>query len=184
LAGFLGILLVVGAYSIISPTRESEIVVQDGPVEIQEPDIVVQDDRVEPPDPHFETQDELYGRIYNGWKWFHVYCFRCHGVDAAGSDIAPNLRESIKAIPYPEFHNLVREGRPARGMQSWKALLDNKQITDIFYYVQARSDRVLTPGRPDEVGKGGGEWIPPLEWTESIKEIDVNPAPADGTAMK
>ncbi len=124
--------------------------------------------------PHFENQDDLYGRIYNGWKWFHVYCFRCHGVDAAGSDIAPNLRESIKAITYPEFLDLVREGRPARGMQSWKTLLDDKQITDIFYYVRARSDRALPPGRPDEVGKSGREWIPPLEWTDSIKAIDLN----------
>ena len=129
--------------------------------------------------PHFETQDDLYARIYNGWKWFHVYCFRCHGVDASGSNITPNLRESIKVIPYPDFVDMVREGRPARGMQSWKALLDNKQITDIFYYVRARSDRVLPLGRPDEVGRGGGEWIPPLEWTDSIKSIDVSGNPAD-----
>ena len=134
--------------------------------------------------PHFENQDDLYGRIYNGWKWFHVYCFRCHGVDAAGSDIAPNLRESIRAITYPEFLDLVREGRPARGMQSWKPLLDDKQITDIFYYVRARSDRALPPGRPDEVGKSGSEWIPPSEWTDSIKMTDFSKNHTDQTATQ
>ena len=184
LAGLLAIAAVVVAYSVTGPAEDPEFVVQDDPVETQNTETVVQGETLAPRDPHFETQDDLYGRIYNGWKWFHVYCFRCHGVDAAGSDLAPNLRESIKAISYPEFLSLVREGRPARGMPSWKMLLDNKQITDVFYYVRARSDRVLPPGRPDEVGKGGGEWIPPVEWTESIKKVDVNAVPSDETAMK
>ena len=21
---------------------------------------------------------EIYQSVYNGWKWWHVYCFRCH----------------------------------------------------------------------------------------------------------
>src|SRR3989449_7854141 len=32
--------------------------------------------------------------VYQGWKWFHVYCFRCHGEDAIGgvNPAAPDLR--------------------------------------------------------------------------------------------
>ena len=32
--------------------------------------------------------------IYQGWKWFHVYCYRCHGEDAIGgvNPAAPDLR--------------------------------------------------------------------------------------------
>ena len=125
-------------------------------------------------DPPFETGDDLYGRIYSGWKWFHVYCYRCHGLDALGSGIAPNLRTSIKDLSYAEFLDLTREGRVERGMPSWKPLLDDKQITDVFYYVHARSDKVLPAGRPDEVGEGGGQWTPPSEWVEAVKALDIS----------
>src|SRR3989454_2691496 len=35
--------------------------------------------------------------VYQGWKWFHVYCFRCHGEDAIGgvSPAAPDLRWAL-----------------------------------------------------------------------------------------
>lgn len=121
-----------------------------------------------------DGEEEMFGRIYSGWKWFHVYCYRCHGFDALGSTLAPNLRESIKVLSYVEFLDLVKEGRAERGMQSWKQLLDDKQITDVFYYVHARSDKVLPSGRPDEVGEGGGEWIPPREWLEAMKAVDLS----------
>lgn len=88
--------------------------------------------------------------VMNGWRWFHVYCFRCHGVDALGSSIAPNLRESIKALPHDEFIRIIREGRPEKGMQAWNVLLDASQMEDIYQYVMERSTGRLKPGRPDE----------------------------------
>ena len=88
--------------------------------------------------------------VMNGWRWFHVYCFRCHGVDALGSSIAPNLRESIKALPHDEFIKIIREGRPEKGMQAWNVLLDASQMEDIYQYVMERSTGRLKPGRPDE----------------------------------
>lgn len=88
--------------------------------------------------------------VMNGWRWFHVYCFRCHGVDALGSSIAPNLRESIKALPHDEFIKIIREGRPEKGMQAWNVLLDASQMEDIYQYVMERSAGRLKPGRPDE----------------------------------
>ena len=88
--------------------------------------------------------------VMNGWRWFHVYCFRCHGVDALGSSIAPNLRESIKALPHDEFIKIIREGKPEKGMQAWNVLLDESQMEDIYQYVMERSTGRLKPGRPDE----------------------------------
>lgn len=88
--------------------------------------------------------------VMNGWRWFHVYCFRCHGVDAVGSSIAPNLRESIKALPHDEFIRIIREGKPEKGMQAWNVLLDDSQMEDIYQYVTERSTGRLKPGRPDE----------------------------------
>ncbi|MFL5434471.1 MAG: c-type cytochrome, partial [Myxococcales bacterium] len=98
------------------------------------------------PDKLLATADE-----YQGWKWFHVYCFRCHGVDAMGSDLAPNLRKSVSSeglITHELFLKTVKEGRQEKGMQSWKALLDDSQIEQLYSYVKARSEQRLDPGRP------------------------------------
>ena len=116
-----------------------------------------------------EDQD-VYKRVYSGWKWWHVYCYRCHGLDVLGSNLAPNLRESFKVLTYKDFLHIVREGRPKKGMQSWKQLLDDKQITDIYIYVNARSEGILLPGRPDEIGPKAGPWVPPQGWSPKHKE--------------
>lgn len=88
--------------------------------------------------------------VMNGWRWFHVYCFRCHGTDALGSQLAPNLRESIKNLKHQEFVTVVSNGRPDTAMQPWNGLLDEAQIEDVYQYVLARSKGRLGRGRPDE----------------------------------
>ena len=88
---------------------------------------------------------------YQGWKWFHVYCFRCHGVDAVGTTLAPSLVNSLGpqgSVTHDVFLQTVKEGRPEKGMQSWKTLLDDHQIEQLYTYVKARSDGRLAPGRP------------------------------------
>src|SRR5437868_14290316 len=37
--------------------------------------------------------------IYQGWKWWHVYCYRCHGEDAIGgvNPAAPDLSWALSA---------------------------------------------------------------------------------------
>lgn len=88
--------------------------------------------------------------VYNGWKWFHVYCYRCHGVDAIGGQLAPDLRHSVRtAISQDSFMKVVTNGRLEKGMPSWKALLDPDQILDLYHYVKARSTGDLKPGRPE-----------------------------------
>ena len=102
------------------------------------------------PASHAQETAQVSEVVMNGWRWFHVYCFRCHGVDAVGSSIAPNLRESIKALPHDEFIRIIREGRPEKGMQAWNVLLDASQMEDIYQYVMERTTGRLKPGRPDE----------------------------------
>jgi len=107
---------------------------------------------------------DLYKNVYNGWKWWHVYCYRCHGTDANGTPLAPNLTDLNRKVPLKEFLKNVRDGFPDQGMQAWSKLLDDNQITQLYYYVQARTDKVLPAGRPDEVGPKGGPWVPPAGW--------------------
>ena len=34
---------------------------------------------------------DVYKSVYDGWKWWHVYCFRCHGTNAVATTLAPDL---------------------------------------------------------------------------------------------
>ena len=88
---------------------------------------------------------------YQGWKWFHVYCYRCHGTDALGSTLAPNLRHSVSpqgTVTHDVFLTTVRDGRLAKGMPSWNVLLNTQQIEQLYAYIKARSDGRLAAGRP------------------------------------
>jgi mono/diheme cytochrome c family protein len=107
---------------------------------------------------------EVYQNVYNGWKWWHVYCYRCHGMNAVGGALAPNLIDPNEKLPLNEFLSRVRNGSADGSMQPWDKLLTDKQITQLYYYVMARADKVLPPGRPDEVGPNGGSWVPPKGW--------------------
>jgi mono/diheme cytochrome c family protein len=111
-----------------------------------------------------QAQSDTYKNVYDGWKWWHVYCYRCHGVDAIGTANAPNLTDPNEKISAAEFLKIVRDGRADKGMQAWDKLLDDKQINQIQLYVRARTEKVLPPGRPDEVGPNKGPWVPPNGW--------------------
>jgi len=111
-----------------------------------------------------QDTSEVYKDVYAGWKWWHVYCYRCHGQNAVGSTLGPSLIDPNNKLALPEFLKKVREGNPEKGMQAWSKLLDDKQITELYHYVRARADNVLPPGRPDEIGPNGGPWVPPADW--------------------
>ena len=107
---------------------------------------------------------DIYRDVYQGWKWWHVYCYRCHGVDALGTTTAPSLTDPNEKLTRAAFLRVVRTGVPKTAMQAWNKLLDDQQIGQVFVYVRARADKVLPPGRPDEVGPNGGQWVPPESW--------------------
>jgi len=120
--------------------------------------------RAEPRAAQAAPAADLYADVYNGWKWWHVYCYRCHGVDAVGTTNAPNLTDPNHKLSSGEFLKTVMNGIPDKGMQAWDKLLDKKQVSEIHLYVRARSDKVLPPGRPDEIGPNGKPWAPPAGW--------------------
>ena len=87
---------------------------------------------------------------YNGWRQYMTTCARCHGDDAVGGVMAPDLRKSVAAAMAKEadFHATVGEGRPAKGMPSFKGSLDKEHIDAIFAYLRARASGDLPAGRP------------------------------------
>jgi hypothetical protein len=53
----------------------------------------------------------INGRVdrgtYVGWRLFHSACFGCHGVDAVGTAVAPNLLERIPTMTPRDFASKV-----------------------------------------------------------------------------
>jgi len=111
-----------------------------------------------------QSSADIYKAVYTGWKMWHVYCYRCHGMNAIASTLGPSLIEPNGQFSSEEFLQIVRLGYPEKGMPAWNKLLDDSQILAVQAYVKARSDKVLPPGRPDEIGPKGGPWTPPAGW--------------------
>jgi mono/diheme cytochrome c family protein len=114
--------------------------------------------------PASAKSQELYQNVYSGWKVWHVYCYRCHGINAVGTTLAPNLTDPNEKMSLLSFKTVVKTGSADGQMQAWDKLLDDRQIGQVFDYVRARADKVLPAGRPDEVGPKGGAWVPPAGW--------------------
>ena len=99
---------------------------------------------------------EVTDQVYTGWKYFQVYCSRCHGDDAVGTMAAPDLTYSVSeegGVTADSFAVVVRQGAtdstaPDRRMRGFEDLLDQPLIEALFAYVSARSDGSLPPGRP------------------------------------
>src|SRR5215510_2578612 len=79
-----------------------------------------------------QTAQDLYKDVYNGWKWWHVYCYRCHGMNAVGGTLAPNLIDPNRKLTLKDFLFTVRNGSADGAMQAWNKLLDDKQITQLY----------------------------------------------------
>ncbi len=53
------------------------------------------------------VQGEVDRGTYTGWRLFHTTCYGCHGVDAVGTDVAPNLVERVKTLTPRAFATKV-----------------------------------------------------------------------------
>lgn len=88
---------------------------------------------------------------YLGWKYFQVYCARCHGEDALGSLAGPDLTFAVShegGVTRDSFALVVRDGTASKEMKGFAGLLDDSLIGAIFAYVEARSQGRLGRGRP------------------------------------
>jgi methanol metabolism-related c-type cytochrome len=98
-----------------------------------------------------------YG-TYNGFRRYHSYCHTCHGPDGMGSSYAPALTESMKALSYSEFLDIVVNGRQnvSGGKQSVMPAFGETQdvmlyIDHIYAYLEGRADGKVGRGRPERL---------------------------------
>lgn len=110
-----------------------------------------------PSAPRDRSRDQLLvtESEYQGWKYFAVYCERCHGPDALGTVDAPDLRYSISSeggVTADSFRVIVRKGtensEEKKVMKGFEGLLDDQRIDQLYAYVKARSEERLAAGRP------------------------------------
>jgi mono/diheme cytochrome c family protein len=92
---------------------------------------------------------------YQGWKYYAVYCERCHGPDALGNPDAADLRYSVSSegqVTPDSFRVVVLKGtkneEENKVMKGFEGVLDDQRITQIYAYLQARSEGRLAAGRP------------------------------------
>ena len=82
-----------------------------------------------------------------GWNtWRARACERCHGAQQEGL-VGPSLVESLKSLSKEDFHTLMMNGRPEKGMPNF----DTSQMVQqnwegLYAYLKGRSDGKIAAG--------------------------------------
>jgi mono/diheme cytochrome c family protein len=83
--------------------------------------------------------------------WRQAACDRCHGANQEGM-VGPSLINSLKAMTKEQFVTTVSEGRPDKGMPTWKTnkgVMDN--IDALYAYLKGRSDGAITKAKVSQI---------------------------------
>ncbi len=87
--------------------------------------------------------------VFHGYQLYNSYCYRCHGTDASGSQLAPDLRHSLAVgMKQHDFLSVAMSGKKEQGMPAWAGFLSEDDVVHIFRYVKGRSLDLVSPGRP------------------------------------
>ncbi len=107
-----------------------------------------------------ENSVKLVGEsgIQNGQSLFYANCRACHGDQAQGAAVGPNLTDeywlhggSIQDV----FHS-IKAGWPDKGMQSWSAILSPSEMQDVASYIMS----VQGTNPPGARGPQGEKYVP------------------------
>jgi len=87
--------------------------------------------------------------VFKGYALYNSYCYRCHGTDATGGELAPDLRTSLtRGMTQQTFMAVAMAGKEAKGMPSWAGFLSRDDMTKVYRYVKSRSLDLVPAGRP------------------------------------
>ncbi|MDY6945821.1 MAG: c-type cytochrome [Pseudomonadota bacterium] len=102
----------------------------------------------------YQVQDgtKVDVKTLNGWKtWRALACERCHGAAQEGM-VGPSLVESLKKLSKEDFHALMMNGRPEKGMPPFNG---SPMVTEnwegLYAYLKGRSDGKIQPGRLSQI---------------------------------
>lgn len=116
------------------------------------------------------------GSAYVGWRVYQDKCVGCHGPDATGTTVGPDLTQRLRRLGPRDFAGVVLRrydlGQPPyvrRDEAARAAMVDDvmrrrepplempafgaeprvqAQLADLYAYLSARADGTLGPGRP------------------------------------
>jgi len=109
--------------------------------------------------PTFKVQSDgtVDWGTYSGFRRYHSDCHVCHGPDGEGSTYAPALINSLKAMSFPDFSNVVVNGRKNVNSSQESVMPGfgtNPNVMcyldDIFVYLRARANDAVPRGRPQK----------------------------------
>jgi len=97
----------------------------------------------------YQVQDgtKVDSKTLMGWKtWRALACERCHGAQQEGL-VGPSLVESFKTMSREDFHTLMMNGRPEKGMPNFNTSdMVQKNWEGLYAYLKGRSDGKIEPG--------------------------------------
>lgn len=104
----------------------------------------------------YQVQDgnKVDAKTLMGWKtWRALACERCHGAEQEGL-VGPALVESLKTLSKEDFHTLMMNGRPEKGMPPFNtSAMVNENWEGLYAYLKGRSDGKIAPGRLSGIGQ-------------------------------
>lgn len=64
-------------------------------------------------------------------------CMACHGMNGEGNAIGPNLADeySINGCDFKSVYNIIKNGKPAKGMTAFKGQISDEKILQVASYV-------------------------------------------------
>jgi cytochrome c len=86
--------------------------------------------------------------VFHGYQLYNSYCYRCHGTDATGGQLGPDLRRSVATMKQQQFLGVAMAGRKEQGMPSWAGFLSEDDVIHVYKYVKGRSLDLVPSGRP------------------------------------
>jgi cytochrome c553 len=98
----------------------------------------------------YEVRDgnKVDEQTLQGWRtWRALACERCHGAQQEGL-VGPPLVESMKVLTKEQFHDVVMNGRPQKGMPPFNTSpMVTKNWEGLYAYLKGRSNGDIKPGR-------------------------------------
>jgi mono/diheme cytochrome c family protein len=94
-----------------------------------------------------QAGNKVDAKTLQGWKtWRALACERCHGAAQEGL-VGPPLVESLKVLTKDQFHSIVMNGRPDKGMPPFNTSeMVNQNWEGLYAYLKGRSDGEIQPG--------------------------------------
>jgi len=91
--------------------------------------------------------NKVDAKTLDGWKtWRALACERCHGAEQEGL-VGPSLVEKLQTLKKDEFHDLIMNGRPEKGMPPFNgSAMVTKNWEGLYAYLKGRSDGQIKPG--------------------------------------